>query len=74
MEITKLYELCLQDGTIRSATRQGEWLIGLHSSLSSAEQQTVFERPPEGETVASQATRVVHFSHGSSKQQTRCGE
>ena len=48
MEISKLYELCMQDGAIRAATRHGEWLIALHSTLSSAEQQTVFDRPPDG--------------------------
>jgi len=48
MEITKLHERCLADRELRAATRNGEWLIALHSSLSSAEQQSVFERPPEG--------------------------
>ena len=48
MEISKLYELCMQDRAIKAATGHGEWLIALHSTLSSAEQQTVFERPPDG--------------------------
>lgn len=48
MEISKLYELCMQDGAIKAATGHGEWLIALHSTLSSAEQQTVFDRPPDG--------------------------
>ena len=50
MEISKLYELCMQDGAIKAATGHGEWLIALHSTLSSAEQQTVFDRPPDGAT------------------------
>ena len=48
MEISKLYELCMQDSAIKAATGHGEWLIALHSTLSSAEQQTVFDRPPDG--------------------------
>ncbi len=62
MEITKLHERCLADRELRAATRQGEWLIALHSSLSSAEQQSVFERPPEGARPLS-ADAALHMQH-----------
>jgi hypothetical protein len=48
MEITKLHEACLANMALRHATGGGQYIIGLHSTLSSGEQQAIFERAPTG--------------------------
>ena len=48
MEITRLYEMCAASASVHRATGGGKWLVPLHSTLSSSEQQSVFELPPDG--------------------------
>jgi ATP-dependent RNA helicase DHX57 len=45
-EISKLHEACSSNPDIAAATGHGKYLIGLHSTLSTAEQKVVFEHPP----------------------------
>ncbi|CAG9466338.1 unnamed protein product [Pedinophyceae sp. YPF-701] len=62
MEISKLYDLCRADGGVRSATDNGQWLIPLHSTLSTAQQNTIFNRPPKGVRKIVIATNIAETS------------
>jgi hypothetical protein len=50
MEIKKVIEACSGNSYIQKATGDGQYLIGLHSALSTAEQRVIFERPPQVST------------------------
>ena len=62
MEITKLHEAALNNHNIRSATKGGKLCIGLHSSLSSAEQNSVFSPAPKGARKIVIATNIAETS------------
>jgi len=47
MEIKKVYENALANPILSSATGGGDWLIPLHSALSSTEQGRAFSKPPQ---------------------------
>lgn len=49
MEISRLHDACLAHPAIRTASGGGAYVLGMHSALSTAEQQTAFQRPPQGE-------------------------
>ena len=48
MEIVKLHEACMSHPELRQCTGNGKYIIGMHSALSTAEQQVAFDRPPNG--------------------------
>eukprot|EP00976_Prorocentrum_cordatum_P015803 316845-Prorocentrum_minimum.AAC.1 len=62
MEIQKVHERCLGNSYILRATGDSQYLIGLHSSLSSAEQSTIFEHPPAGYRKIVIATNIAETS------------
>jgi len=49
-EITRLYELIVENVNIKRVSGNGTWIIPLHSALGSDEQVKVFIKPPEGIT------------------------
>ncbi|KAK3236954.1 hypothetical protein CYMTET_52935, partial [Cymbomonas tetramitiformis] len=62
MEITKVHEACMGNSYILRATGDGQYLIGLHSSLSTSEQHLIFERPPAGFRKIVIATNIAETS------------
>ena len=61
-EITKLHEMCANNQKIRNATGGAKYLIGLHSSLSTAEQKVIFEHPPNDARKIVIATNIAETS------------
>lgn len=61
-EIAKLHGMCLNDPTVASSTGDGEFLIALHSTLSSAEQGAAFDQPPQGFRKVVIATNIAETS------------
>ena len=61
-EITKLHEACASDPIVRDATGGAKYLIGLHSTLSTAEQKVVFDHPPPGVRKIVIATNIAETS------------
>jgi ATP-dependent RNA helicase DHX57 len=61
-EITRLHEACANDPAIYDATGRGAYLIGLHSTLSSAEQRVIFEHPPGARRKIVIATNIAETS------------
>uniref|UniRef100_A0A7S0IGJ7 RNA helicase n=1 Tax=Micromonas pusilla TaxID=38833 RepID=A0A7S0IGJ7_MICPS len=61
-EISKLHECLGTNPTVRAATGGGKYLIGLHSTLSTAEQRTIFEHPPSGTRKIVIATNIAETS------------
>lgn len=48
MEITTLHTALSANPVIKAATRNGAFLIAMHSALSSAQQNAAFSIPPDG--------------------------
>ena len=61
-EISKLHESLGTNPTVRAATGNGKYLIGLHSTLSTAEQRTIFEHPPGDTRKIVIATNIAETS------------
>ena len=61
-EISKLHERLGANPTVRAATGGGKYLIGLHSTLSTAEQRTIFEHPPGDARKIVIATNIAETS------------
>ena len=61
-EISKLHESLGTNHTVRAATGNGKYLIGLHSTLSTAEQRTIFEHPPGDTRKIVIATNIAETS------------
>ena len=61
-EISKLHDLCSSNQKIRDATGGAQYLIGLHSSLSTSEQRVIFEHPPKGTRKVVIATNIAETS------------
>jgi ATP-dependent RNA helicase DHX57 len=62
MEIKKVIEACAGNSYIQKATGDGQYLIGLHSSLSTAEQRVIFDRPPPNFRKIVVATNIAETS------------
>lgn len=62
MEITAVHDALRAQGEVLAATGQGRWLVALHSSLSTAQQSAIFERPPEGTRKVAIATNIAETS------------
>ena len=61
-EIQSIHEALRASRAVAAATGEGRWLIGLHSSLTTAQQAAVFERPPEGVRKVVVATNIAETS------------
>lgn len=61
-EISKLHESLSNNPTVRAATLNSQYLIALHSTLSTAEQKVIFEHPPAGTRKIVIATNIAETS------------
>ena len=61
-EISKLHESLGNNPTVRAATLNSQYLIALHSTLSTAEQKVIFEHPPAGTRKIVIATNIAETS------------
>ena len=61
-EISKLHESLSNNPTVRAATLNSQYLIALHSTLSTAEQKVIFEHPPAGIRKIVIATNIAETS------------
>jgi ATP-dependent RNA helicase DHX57 len=62
MEISKAHQAASSNPVINNATGGGRYLIGLHSSLASTDQNLVFDRPPPGVRKIVFATNIAETS------------
>eukprot|EP00873_Tetraselmis_striata_P014025 jgi/Tetstr1/434289/TSEL_023396.t1 len=62
MEITALHTALSANPVIKAATRNGAFLIAMHSALSSAQQNAAFSIPPDGVRKIVVATNIAETS------------